>query len=65
MTSSTHGSKVVLITGATGFVGSALAANFLAHGARVLAVSRENGAPRAMRAVEAAAAGFGFGLSEA
>jgi nucleoside-diphosphate-sugar epimerase len=64
MTSSSLGSKVVLVTGATGFVGSALTANLLARGARVLAVSRENGASRTMRAVEAAAAGFGFVLSD-
>ncbi|MFA0811404.1 NAD-dependent epimerase/dehydratase family protein [Microbulbifer epialgicus] len=41
----------VLITGATGFVGSALAANFLARGVKVIALSRND--PDSMRTINA------------
>ncbi|MCX2832111.1 NAD-dependent epimerase/dehydratase family protein [Microbulbifer thermotolerans] len=41
----------VLITGVTGFVGRALAANFLTHGAKVTAVSRND--PDGIRTTEA------------
>ncbi len=53
----------ILITGVTGFVGSALAANFLARGARVLAVSRNDpDGMRTINAVVAAAQGFGLDI---
>jgi nucleoside-diphosphate-sugar epimerase len=54
----------VLITGATGFVGSALTASLLAEGGRVVALSRSD--PTGVRtraAVEKAAEGFGLALS--
>ncbi|AXT48656.1 SDR family oxidoreductase [Chromobacterium rhizoryzae] len=53
----------ILITGVTGFVGSALAANFLARGARVLAVSRNDpDGMRTINAVVAAAQGSGLDI---
>ena len=58
------GSKEILLTGATGFVGSALAAAFLVRGGRVIAVSRNDPrGERTARAVVEAAAGFGTPLS--
>src|SRR5687767_6736930 len=54
----------VLITGATGFVGGALAATLLARGARVTALSRND--PDGMRTVNAvvdAAQGCGLDIS--
>jgi nucleoside-diphosphate-sugar epimerase len=58
------GSKHILLTGATGFVGSALAAAFLNRGGRVLAVSRNDPrGERTARAVISAAAGFGTPLA--
>ena len=55
----------VLVTGATGFIGSALAARLLDRGAHVTCLARgEDGAERTRRAVAAAAAGFGFGGSD-
>ena len=57
-------SKQILLTGATGFVGSALAAAFLTRGGRVLAVSRNDArGERTARAVMTAAAGCGMPLS--
>ncbi|MDC0714891.1 SDR family oxidoreductase [Stigmatella sp. ncwal1] len=54
----------ILITGATGFVGSALAANLLAEDTRVVALSRTDpGGQRTRAAVEKAATGFGLTLS--
>ncbi|MCX2834016.1 SDR family oxidoreductase [Microbulbifer thermotolerans] len=56
----------VLITGATGFVGSALAANLLARGAKVTAVSRND--PDGVRTTEAiltTARGCGLDVSGA
>ena len=53
----------ILVTGATGFLGSALVANLLASGLRVRALSRND--PRGERthkAVEEAASGFGLAL---
>jgi nucleoside-diphosphate-sugar epimerase len=59
-------SKHILLTGATGFVGSALAAAFLNRGGRVLAVSRNDPrGERTARAVLTAAAGFGTPLAVA
>jgi nucleoside-diphosphate-sugar epimerase len=53
----------ILITGATGFVGSALAATLLSEDARVVALSRRDpGGQRTRSAVEKAAAGFGLAL---
>lgn len=53
------------ITGATGFVGSALACNFLKHGHEILAVSRndENG-ERTLAAIEKSWLGFDFPANE-
>jgi len=57
-------SKLTLLTGATGFVGSALAAAFLNRGGRVLAISRNDPrGERTTRSVMGAAAGFGTPLS--
>ena len=51
----------VLVTGATGFIGSSLVARLLDRGARVTCLSRgADGPQRTRRAVSAAAAGFGF-----
>lgn len=47
----------ILITGATGFIGGALAASFLSRGARVLALSRND--PDGARTVNAAVAAAG------
>lgn len=56
----------ILITGATGFVGSALAANFLARGAGVTAVSRNDpDGVRTVNAVLTAAHGCGLDISGA
>ena len=53
----------VLVTGATGFIGSALAARLLDRGARVTCLARgEDGPERTRRAIAAAAAGFGFAV---
>ncbi|OQS36181.1 SDR family oxidoreductase [Chromobacterium haemolyticum] len=53
----------ILISGATGFVGGALAANFLARGARVLALSRNDpDGMRTLNAVVAAAEGCGLDI---
>ncbi|OHX13422.1 SDR family oxidoreductase [Chromobacterium sphagni] len=53
----------ILITGATGFVGGALAANFLARGARVVALSRNDpDGMRTINAVVAAAQGCGLDI---
>ena len=50
----------VLITGCTGFVGSAIAATLLGAGFRVLALSRNDAdGERTRAAVREAAAGFG------
>lgn len=52
-------SGAVLVTGATGFVGSALVANLLAHDKRVIAISRNDPeGDRTRAAVRDAAAGF-------
>jgi nucleoside-diphosphate-sugar epimerase len=52
-------SKQILLTGATGFVGSALAAAFLNRGGRVVAVSRNDPhGDRTTRAILEAASGF-------
>jgi nucleoside-diphosphate-sugar epimerase len=51
----------VLITGATGFIGSSLAAAFVDRGARVTCLARgADGAERTLGAVARAAAGFGL-----
>ncbi|WP_346838618.1 SDR family oxidoreductase [Microbulbifer sp. SAOS-129_SWC] len=56
----------ILITGATGFVGSALAANLLARGAGVTAVSRNDpDGVRTLNAVLSAAHGCGLDISGA
>ncbi|UUZ54277.1 NAD-dependent epimerase/dehydratase family protein [Massilia sp. H-1] len=56
----------VLITGATGFVGSALAANFLARSIPVVALSRKDpDGARTVAAVRAAAGGFGLDIGHA
>lgn len=56
----------ILITGATGFVGSALAASFLARGAGVTAVSRNDpDGVRTINAVLTAAHGCGLDISGA
>jgi nucleoside-diphosphate-sugar epimerase len=50
----------VLVTGATGFIGSSLAARLLEHGARVTCLARGADGPKRTRdAVAAAAEGFG------
>jgi nucleoside-diphosphate-sugar epimerase len=55
----------MLVTGSTGFVGSALIANLLAGGARVIAVARNDAiGTRTLEAVRDAAAGFGLSLSK-
>ena len=57
-------SKSILLTGATGFLGSALAAAFLVRGSRVIALSRNDPhGLRTARAVTDAAAGFAIPLS--
>ncbi|MFV8780961.1 SDR family oxidoreductase [Microbulbifer sp. SA54] len=56
----------VLITGATGFVGSALAASFLARGAGVTAISRNDpDGVRTLNAILSAAHGFELDISGA
>ena len=51
----------VLLTGATGFIGSSLAAAFVDRGARVTCLARgADGQERTRRAIAGAAAGFGF-----
>src|SRR6218665_177721 len=58
--------KTILVTGATGFLGSALTANWLAEGTRVKALSRNDpGGNRVRAAVEKAARGFGLLLNDA
>jgi nucleoside-diphosphate-sugar epimerase len=58
--------KTILLTGATGFLGSALAANLLAEGARVKTLSRNDPTGSRVRAaIERAARGFGLPLQEA
>ncbi|HEU4730861.1 MAG TPA: SDR family oxidoreductase [Kofleriaceae bacterium] len=53
----------ILVTGATGFVGSALTANLLAADKRVVALSRNDPTGQRTRtAIEKAAAGFGITL---
>ncbi|HET7504899.1 MAG TPA: SDR family oxidoreductase [Kofleriaceae bacterium] len=53
----------ILVTGATGFLGSALVANLLAEDCRVVALSRNDpSGQRTRTAVEKAAAGFGCTL---
>ncbi|WP_051377372.1 SDR family NAD(P)-dependent oxidoreductase [Paraburkholderia dilworthii] len=55
--------KTAIVTGATGFVGSALTANLLADGFRVLAVSRDDEAGhRTLAAVREAASGFSMDI---
>lgn len=57
---------VILVTGATGFVGSSLAASLLAHGASVLALSRNDPeGTRTEAAIQNAAEGFGLDIAEA
>jgi len=57
--------KTILLTGATGFVGSALAAAFLARSDRVIALARNDpDGERTRTAVRAAAAGFQKSLPE-
>jgi nucleoside-diphosphate-sugar epimerase len=56
----------ILITGATGFVGSALAASLLADDHQVVALSRNDpGGQRTRAAVDGAANGFGLALRPA
>ncbi|WP_095982013.1 NAD-dependent epimerase/dehydratase family protein [Melittangium boletus] len=58
--------KTILVTGATGFLGSALTANLLAEGTRVKTLSRNDpGGDRVRAAVEKAARGFGLLLNDA
>ena len=53
------------ITGATGFVGSALACNFLKHGHEILAVSRnDETGERTLAAIEKSWLGFDFPANE-
>lgn len=55
--------ETILLTGATGFVGSALAANFLAESANVIALVRNDAdGERTRTAVRTAADGFGIKL---
>ena len=55
--------KTILITGSTGFLGSAIAAKLLASGHRVIALSRnDSGGIRTRGAIEAAGTGMGIGL---
>nr|WP_063572735.1 SDR family oxidoreductase [Luteibacter rhizovicinus] len=57
--------KTILLTGATGFVGSALAAAFLARSDRVIALARNDpDGERTRAAVRAAAEGFEASLPE-
>lgn len=54
----------VLITGATGFVGSALAATFLARSMRVIALVRDDPkGGRTRRAIDEASQGFGLSIA--
>ena len=47
--------KTVLVTGVTGFVGSALAAGFIKNGIKVVAISRnDNSGWRTLKAIEEA-----------
>jgi nucleoside-diphosphate-sugar epimerase len=63
MSPSEFSTKQILLTGATGFVGSALAAAFLSRGGRVVAVSRNDpSGERTARAIAGAADGFGTPL---
>lgn len=56
--------ETILLTGATGFVGSALAANFLAESANVIALVRNDAdGERTRTAVLGAAKGFGIHLT--
>src|SRR4051812_46501999 len=56
----------ILITGASGFIGSALAAAFLERGARVLCPARGDDADKRVRArVEASGVGLGTPLAAA
>src|SRR5688572_21757817 len=53
----------VLITGATGFIGSSLAARLLDRGARVTCLARgKDGPERTRAAIADAAKGFGFAV---
>ena len=57
--------KHILLTGATGFVGSALAATFLASSAKIVALTRADpSGDRTRTAVRTAAEGFGINLSD-
>jgi nucleoside-diphosphate-sugar epimerase len=56
----------VLVTGASGFIGSSLAARLLDRGTRVTCLARgEDGPVRTRRAIAEAAAGFGFDVDPA
>ncbi len=56
----------IVITGATGFVGSALAASLLSRNTKVIALSRNDpDGARTVAAIAAAAQGFGFDVSGA
>ncbi len=57
--------KTILITGATGFVGSALAANLLARSVQVIALVRNDpNGERTRAAIRSAAEGFGLDFAE-
>ncbi len=57
--------KTVLITGATGFVGSSLAANLLARSVQVIALVRNDPkGERTRAAIRSAAGGFGLAMTE-
>ncbi len=57
--------KTILITGATGFVGSALAANLLTRSVQVIALVRNDpNGERTRTAIRAAAKGFGLDFAE-